>query len=144
MAEPDWLERLEDRQQLQHFSREMLNYSGKRTLTGSELELLSLLYLTETGCTPLDLSHRSGMKKEAVSRCLRQLQEKACILRERCPGDERSYLLHLTDAGRQALEENYGPILRPMYRLKRSMGEDFMTLFALIRRANEVLNQTDF
>ena len=79
MEDKNWLQMLEYQQNLHQFSRTMLAQSQKRMLTNSELEMLSRLYLQTQQTTPLELSRQSGMKKEAVSRCLRQLFEKNFI-----------------------------------------------------------------
>lgn len=140
MSEINWLQMLAYQQELHHFSRALLAQRKKQTLTASELEVLSRLYLrlylqTENS-TPLWLSQQSGMKKEAVSRCLKQLLEKGFISKDKHPQDERSYVLSLTESGKAALRENYGPILQPLYDLQRSMGTEFDTLFQLIEKAN--------
>ena len=62
-------------------------------LTSSECELLAHLYLKPEQNTPILLSQNSGMKKEAVSRCLKALCEKGCIRKHRQENDERSYQL---------------------------------------------------
>ena len=134
-----WLDMLDCQQQLHCFSRELLSCGSERTLTVSQLELLSLLYLKPEENTPLSLSRESGMKKEAVSRCVRQLEEKGCISREKHPRDERSFLLTLTEKGREELQASYRPILEPLYALRRQMGEDFDALFALIAKANRLM-----
>ena len=136
MAQSDWLQMLTYQQELHHFSRTLLAQSQKKTLTTSERELLARLYLAPHESTPLALSRGSGMKKEAVSRCLKALLEKGCIQKEKHPQDERSYILSLTEVGRDALRKNYGAILQPLYDLRRSMGPGFDTLFTLICKAN--------
>lgn len=136
MAEINWLQMLSFQQELHHFSRAMLTKSQKQTLTASELELLSRLYMQTEESTPLVLSRQSGMKKEAVSRCLKQLFEKGLVEKDKHPQDERSYVLSLTESGKAALRENFAPILQPMYDLQRSMDADFDVLFHLIKKAN--------
>ncbi len=137
MEEINWLLMLSYQQELHRFSRAMLAQGQKRTLTASELELLSRLFLKDEGeSTPLVLSRQSGMKKEAVSRCLKQLFEKGFVEKSRHPQDERSYVLSLSESGKAALRENYSPILQPLYDLKRSMGPEFEMLFGLIAKAN--------
>lgn len=138
---PMWLQMLAYQQELHRFSRFLLVQGQKRTLTASELELLSWLYLQTEESTPLVLSRHSGMKKEAVSRCLKQLYEKGFIEKEKRPEDERSYVLFLTESGKNALRENYGPILQPLYDLQRDMGEDFERLFRLVAAANAQMEQ---
>lgn len=141
MEEISWMQMLAYRQELRHFFRELLVQGQNQILTASELELLSLLYVQTEERTPLALSRRSGMKKEAVSRCLKQLFEAGYIEKNRHPQDERSYILSLTERGRQALRASYGPILQPMYDLRRSMGAEFDRLFQLIERANAQLEE---
>lgn len=136
MEEINWMQMLAFQQELHHFSRALLAQRKKQTLTASELELLSRLYLQTKASTPLVLSRQSGMKKEAVSRCLKQLFEKGLVIKEKCPQDERSYVLSLTEKGKAALRENYGPILQPLYGLQQSMATEFDVLFHLIEKAN--------
>ena len=138
MSEIHWQIMLEYQQELHRLSRALLSQSQKQTLTASERELLARLYLQPQESTPLALSRCSGMKKEAVSRCLKRLHEKDCIQKERHPQDERSYILRLTERGEQELRESYGAILRPLYELRRRMGpEAFDQLFTLIHAANQ-------
>lgn len=136
MTERDWLQMLAYQQELHHFSRSLLMQRQKQTLTASELELLSRIYLQTEESTPLELSRQSGMKKEAVSRSLKQLFEKGFVEKDKRPQDERSYLLSLTESGKIALRENYAPILQPLYDLQRQMNTDFDQLFCLIEKAN--------
>ena len=86
MQNIDWQQMLIFQQELHQFSRNMLVHKQKQFLTSSERELLAWLYLEPEKCTPLILSKLSGMKKEAVSRCLKQLYEKNCIQKEKVDG----------------------------------------------------------
>lgn len=111
-------------QQVQKLSRLLL--PAKQTnLTVSECELLAWLYLEPEHNTPILLSQRSGMKKEAVSRCLKSLMEKNCIRKEKQMQDERSYKIYLTDTGILELKKGYEIILQPFYDLWRETGTDF-------------------
>ena len=85
-------------QQLQKIMRSLLPVR-KSALTVSECELLAHLYLQPEQNTPILLSQGSGMKKEAVSRCLKALYEKNCIRKQRQTTDERSYQLFITETG---------------------------------------------
>lgn len=111
-------------QQMQKIMRSLLPVC-KSLLTASECELLARLYLQPEQNTPVLLSQSSGMKKEAVSRCLKSLYEKNCIRKERQTADERSYQLFITDTGLAELKRGYESILQPFYDLWRSSGEDF-------------------
>ncbi len=136
MEKKEWLQMLAHLEELHRFSRALLPQGQKRPLTAAELDLLSILYLHPEDNTPLALSRRTAMKKEAVSRCLRQLLEKDCIRRAKNPLDERSYSLSLTEAGEEAMQASYGLILQPLYDLRRQMGEEFTRLFELIEQGN--------
>ncbi len=142
MEQKNWLQMLRFQQELHHFARALLVQGQKQPLAASEMELLSLLYLHPEGSTPLELSRQTGMKKEAVSRCLRQLKEKQMIAKSRRPEDERSYLLSLTQTGREALSESYFLLLRPLFDLQEGMGEEFAELFRLIETANSRMETT--
>lgn len=141
MAEINWQQMLVYQQELHRFARALLAQGQKQTLTASELELMSRLYLQTEESTPLILSRQSGMKKEAVSRCLKQLFEKGFVEKGKRPQDERSYVLSLTESGKKALRENYGPILQPLYNLHRNMEDEFEQLFDLIEEANTKMEQ---
>lgn len=111
-------------QQMQKIMRSLLPVR-KSVLTVSECELLAHLYLRPDQNTPALLSQGSGMKKEAVSRCLKALYEKNCIRRQRQTADERSYQLFMTETGLAELKKGYESILQPFYDLWRSAGQDF-------------------
>lgn len=128
-------------QQMQKLSRVLLP-SKPHTLTASECELLAWLYLGPGESTPLLLSQRSGMKKEAVSRCLKSLYEKGCIRKERQAADERSYTLTLTDTGLAELRRGYEAILQPFYDLHRQIGPEFEQFLELADRIVDRLADT--
>lgn len=133
----DWKIMLIFQQELHQFSRAMLVQKQKQFLTSGEREILAWIYLETVECTPLHLSKMSGMKKEAVSRCLKGLFEKGCIQKIKNVTDERSYSLFLTEKGEKELKNDYGIMLQSFYDLYREMGEEFKELFALISKANK-------
>ena len=120
----EWTDMMHFQQQLQKVMRSLLPLR-KSLLTASECELLAHLYLQPEQNTPVLLSQSSGMKKEAVSRCLKSLYEKECIRKQRQETDERSYRLFITETGLAALKKGYESILQPFYDLWRSSSEDF-------------------
>lgn len=111
-------------QQMQKIMRALLPVR-KPALTVSECELLAHLYLRPEQNTPVLLSQGSGMKKEAVSRCLKTLFEKGCIRKQKQAADERSYQIFITETGLAGLKQGYESILQPFYDLWRASGEDF-------------------
>lgn len=124
MLEMEWTDMMHFQQQMQKVMRS-LKPVGKSVLTGSECELLAHLYLKPEQNTPVLLSQGSGMKIEAVSRCLKSLYEKNCITKRRQTADERSYQLFMTETGLAELKWGYERILQPFYDLWRSSSEDF-------------------
>lgn len=120
----EWTDMMHYQQQMQKIMRSLLPVR-KFLLTASECELLAHLYLKPEQNTPVLLSQNSGMKKEAVSRCLKSLYEKNCIRKERQTTDERSYQLFITETGLAELKKGYESILQPFYDLWRSSREDF-------------------
>lgn len=120
----EWTDMIHYQQQLQKITRSLLP-KRKAMLTVSECELLAHLYLRPDQNTPVLLSQGSGMKKEAVSRCLKTLYEKNCIRKQRKATDERSYQIFITEIGLAELKKGYESILQPFYDLWRSSGKDF-------------------
>ncbi len=120
----EWTDMVHYQQQMQKIIRFLLPVH-KLVLTASECELLAHLYLRPEKNTPVLLSIESGMRKEAVSRCLKSLYEKGCISKQRQETDERSYQLFITETGLSELRKGYESILQPFYDLWRSSGDDF-------------------
>ena len=120
----EWTDMMHYQQQMQKITRSLLP-KRKSMLTVSECELLAHLYLRPDQNTPVLLSQGSGMKKEAVSRCLKTLYEKNCIRKQRKATDERSYQIFITEIGLAELKQGYESILQPFYDLWRSSGKDF-------------------
>ena len=120
----EWTDMMYYQQQMQKVMRSLLPVR-KSILTVSECELLAHLYFKPEENTPVLLGKSSGMKKEAVSRCLKTLYEKDCIRKKKQANDERSYQLFITQTGLDELRKGYESILQPFYDLWRSSGEDF-------------------
>lgn len=120
----EWTDMMHYQQQMQRLVRYLLP-PRNTILTASECELLAHLYLQPEQNTPVLLSQGSGMKKEAVSRCLKSLYAKNCICKQRQTADERSYQLFITETGLSELKKGYESILQPFYDLWRSAGADF-------------------
>lgn len=143
MLDINWQEMLSNQQILYQFSRTILSHTQKQFLTTSERELLAWIYLHPVNCTPLLLSKLSGMKKEAVSRCLKKLFQKECIEKKKLGTDERRYYIFLTSKGEKELKRDYKILLQSFYDLYREMGDDFILLFSLISKANLILSNNE-
>ena len=136
----EWTDMIHYQQQMQKITRSLLP-KRKSMLNVSECELLAHLYLRPDQNTPVLLSQGSGMKKEAVSRCLKTLYEKNCIRKQRKATDERSYQIFITEIGLAELKQGYESILQPFYDLWRSSGKDFeMFMYYADRLAAQIEN----
>ena len=120
----DWTDMMYYQKQMKKVMRSLMPVR-KTALTASECELLAHLYLQPEENTPILLGKKSGMKKEAVSRCLKSLYEKNCISKQKQANDERSYRLFITETGLEELRKGYESILQPFYDLWRSCGAEF-------------------
>ena len=120
----DWTDMMYYQKQMKKVMRSLMPVR-KTALTASECELLAHLYLQPGENTPILLGKNSGMKKEAVSRCLKSLYEKNCISKQKQANDERSYRLFITETGLEELRKGYESILQPFYDLWRSCGAEF-------------------
>lgn len=122
------------------FCRLVVQRNPGLVLSGAEVDVLTQLALDERPLTPGDVSKRTGISKEALSRLVRGLLGHGFVERVANPSDGRSALLSLTPAGRLELEKTYQSALRPMYALIDGLGEeDYAALMALIERADDVL-----
>lgn len=137
MDDYEWIKMLDYLQDLHHISRAIITKKQKSNLTSCEFEILTMLWLEPEGTTPLALSKKSRMKKEAVSRCLKGLVEKNFVDKKKLPQDERSYILTITQLGHEELNNSCIEILQPLYNLRRNMGDDFFKMFELIKKANK-------
>jgi len=131
--ELEWTQVMHYQQQMQRLIRLLLPQKSGH-LTSSEWELLSWLYWKPGQNRPNQLSQCSGMKKEAVSRCLKSLYEKGYIAKQPQPGDERSYCMTLTELGLEELKNQCEANLDPYYDLMRGVGPDFVELLAQVDR----------
>lgn len=141
MSEHEWLNMIEDLEEIKFFSRTKLINPDKLTLTPAEMELLLLLYLKKGELGPGQVSELMHMKRESISRVVRSLLNKGDVIKVKCPEDERRYILELTADGQRELDTNYKRILKPLYYLKKSLGDDFRTFIDMVVTANRLMKQ---
>jgi DNA-binding MarR family transcriptional regulator len=82
--------------------RSFKRHAGLPKLRPGWFAVLSLIG-DNPGITPVALSRASGRDKSTITPVLRDLVRSRLIGREDVPTDRRSYALHLTPAGEQAL-----------------------------------------
>lgn len=136
--ENNWMEMAQNIQSLMSFSRTILYQEADYSLTRNEMEILTEVYLRPKNRTPISISNFTGIKKESLSRSLKNLDARGLIDKKKNPEDERSYVVLLNSKGREELEKNYKILLMPYYQLAEKM-EDFHRLIELSKRANDIL-----
>lgn len=144
MEEYDWIEMLEKMQEIRLFAS--LHIRGKRKGAAShqELDILSRILLSDIPPTPFDLTAQTGLSKSAISRLIESLERKEFLLKQYNDKDKRSYMLYITEKGKQELDQVYRHYLEPVYRLRRTIGEEcFQSLTAQIKEANNMLQSKE-
>lgn len=145
MREYDWIDMMNRMQELRLFYSLTVRSAKKEGITSAqELDLLSRAALSQSPMTPQELSTSMGVKKSAVSRLLRRLEENDLLEKIPSKVDRRSYAIRVTPAGYEELRQTYQYHLGPIYRLRREMGEeDFVRLMELVCRGNGILKNNE-
>lgn len=142
MNEPEWIKMINYSQDIRLFSH-LLNRRGKpeNILTKDELDLLSILIITDEVITPVLIAKKMGVSKPLVSRLIEQLYTKSLLEKVSNPNDKRSYSLLITDSGRKYLNDIYTYYLEPIYHLKKNLStKEFEQLIKLIKKTNNIFN----
>lgn len=138
MEEKQWIEMCRNIQKFQNFSRLVLNMQNNLSLTSMEIEILSHIALDSDIKTPLDISKKTNIKKESISRILKSLFNKDLLIKEKNPLDERSYRVILTNKAIKELDENYRDILKPYYNLEKKLDGEFTDLINLMEKSSNI------
>ncbi len=86
----------------------------------------------------------TGLHKSAVSRLIESLESKEFLQKEYNQKDKRSYILHVTTQGNQELQQTYQHYLEPIYKLRRTLGEQrFQSLLLQIKEANRMIQNKE-
>lgn len=137
----DWLEMTNAMQQFKQFGRRIASHHHY-TLTSSELELLSRLWMGKEATTPMRLSKAMGVQQVNMSRLIKGLKAAGLIATCPNPMDKRSYTITITEEGERQMEESYDAYLKPMYRLRKQLGEEqFARILECITDANGCLEK---
>ena len=141
MKKEEWMYMVEDMGNLHSFARRMLKQS-RLTLTGAQMEMMLVIYLNDNRLSPVVAGESLGMKKAAVSRLARSLNDRGLIRKIKSEEDERCVFLELTDDGNRELDENYKEVLGPFYLLKEKLGNDeYLRLIELVKKADGILRE---
>lgn len=140
MKEYTWMDMMEIMQDIRLFSSLHIRHSRKEGITtAQEMDLLSRMVFAKMPLTPHELAMQMGLCKPAVSRLIEHLEKKGFLEKQKSEQDKRSYVLLITEKGKQELDRTYRYYLEPVYHLKKVMGEvDFMRLTEQIKLANRL------
>ncbi len=105
-------------------------------LSEHSFHVLCLLVATESGsAAPSELSEMVGTSRANMTRILKQLEADGWISREVSPRDGRRYVIAITDAGRDKVDDTVPRIAEPIERAFADLSADEMAaLDGLLRK----------
>jgi DNA-binding MarR family transcriptional regulator len=111
-----------------------------RELGVSPMEGHVLSYLRSYSPTPIgDLVRVFGIKQSTFTSVLDRLEEAGFLRREINPGDRRSFLIHITDGGRELAERLYGILEILEEEIRQHVGpRDLKGFHAVMKAVDEV------
>ncbi|MEY8390389.1 MarR family transcriptional regulator [Lachnospiraceae bacterium] len=140
----DWIEMMEKMQEIRLFSSLHIRGKRKGATSPQEVDVLSRIVMSDAPLTPMDLTALTGLSKSAVSRLVEHLEHKAFLVKQYKENDKRSYTLHITEKGNQELLQTYEHYLKPIYHLRRTLGEErFASLLTQIKEANYLVQNKE-
>ena len=135
---------MEKMQEIRLFSSLHIRGKRKGATSPQEVDILSRILFSDGLLTPLDLATQTGLGKSAISRLIEGLEKKDFLLKRYNERDRRSYTLHITEKGTKEMEQAYHHYLEPVYKLRRTIGEErFQSLTAQIKEANYMLQNKE-
>lgn len=143
MEKEDWKIMMEKMQDVRLFSSmNVQRVSKKEKLSSQEFYLLSKIFISEELLTPRMLSDQVGISRPLLSKLIENLMEEKFLRKKEIAADRRSYCVEVTEKGKRQLEELYKQYLKPIYDLRRGLGEEeFLELTAKIRDANQKMQK---
>ena len=145
MEEFNWIDMMSKMQDIRLFSSLNVRRAKKDGLTSSqEIAILSQIVFSDASLTPMDMTVLTGLSKSSISRIIERLEKKKFIIKQYNSKDKRSYTLLSTSEGNQELERTYRYYLAPIYKLRRTLGEErFESLITQIKEANNMLQREE-
>ncbi|MCI9537890.1 MAG: MarR family transcriptional regulator [Eubacterium sp.] len=144
MENYNWLDMMEKMNEIRLFSSLHIRGKRKGATSPQEIDMLSRIFISDEAKTPLDLSVLMGLSKSAVSRLIESLEKKEFLEKQYSEKDKRSYTLYITEKGHQELQQAYQHYLKPIYKLRRTIGEErFNSLLTQIKEANSLLQNKE-
>ena len=142
MKDKNWLDMVKKQGELRHFGSLAVRKTQKgNQISAQEIDFLFRAAFAKEVMTPGQLATAMGVSKTIVSRLIEQLEKKAFISKEKDENDKRSYVIRVTDSGKEEIDRMYYYYMNPLYELKEKMSESrFEQLFELIEEANDILS----
>jgi DNA-binding MarR family transcriptional regulator len=118
----------------------------EESLSGPRWRILLQLYLAEEmgmpGVSPSKLAQARNVSKNTVSTLLRSLEERALVTRAISSSDRRSFVIHLSEKGRQLVRERSPQHLELLNELSGNLSlQERAQLVALLRKLYKSLIQ---
>ena len=142
MKDENWLDMVKKQGELRHFGSLAIRKTQKgNQISTQEIDFLFRVAFAKELMTPGQLAMAMGVSKTIISRLTEQLERKKFISKERDEIDRRSYVIRVTDSGKEEIDRMYYYYMNPLYELKEKMSElQFRQLFELIEEANNILS----
>jgi DNA-binding MarR family transcriptional regulator len=87
----------------------------------NDVRALSVLTESPEPLGPVELGHRLGMRSASATELVDRLEATGHVRRVRHPSDRRRVILELTEAGRQAVMAELGPLLTRFDRVAEAL-----------------------
>ncbi len=124
------------------FCRLNLNKKCAIPIRHSEMGVLIYANLAKEPVTPVTISSRFGISKPSATAILKILKEHQYIEHRPSQIDGRSYIITVTEKGRQLVETACSEYTKSIELIRAKMGNrDFTQLLELIEKANVILKE---
>lgn len=143
MNDSNFIYMIQKMQEISLFSRSIIHRATKEyEVPAQHLDLLSQLLVNKEGLTPMQLSKTMGVNKTIISRIIDSLNKGGYVQKTKDNLDKRSYIVSITELGREKVDKIYTYYLSPIYELRRKLGDkDFFELMNYIEKANQKNSQ---
>lgn len=124
------------------FCRLHMNTKRDIPIRPSEMGVLIFTHKQNMPVTPLMISNFFKIAKPSVTSMINALMKKDYLYKEPSTTDGRSYIVSVTDKGRQLVVSTFDEYFKTMELLKNRMGSiEFSLLIKLIQKANDILSE---
>jgi len=124
------------------FCRLYMNSKGDLPIRPSEMGVLIYTQKQIHSVTPLMVSQFFNISKPSVSSTVKSLAKQGYLTKEISTVDKRSYILVITDKGKNLVESTFIEYFKSIELLKGKMGEKkFKQLNELMEIANSILEE---